>query len=295
MKKILISIFVFVLILSGCKPYSSPRGDRNQEVSPTETSDSSFNYIRCLTLNEIKTALIREGLNLSENREESPAFYQIDDTMPAILNIEDTNQTLLIYVFKTIGQLKEIYPYGGASSMPYIDILPQKGNYPSRAFSAHNVLIVDLIKINMPQEIRRNEQALKALQKAAVSLNDTQRAVFVDRGTYWDARYVIDYYQHWYKDDRGTTQLDQDSEGKWTVKYTGSNPESIHNLKYEYETLAGGGSHTDSGNGILKKVGDSYYLQTNSGNGGIPGKESFPNINIQWDGQQESLKLKMIE
>lgn len=296
MKKILVSIMVIMMLLSGCTPYSSSQGESNKEVSSTETMDSHFNYIKCLTLTEIKSALTQEGLVLIENRNESPAYYQIDDTMPFIFNVEDSNQILLIYVFKTIGQLKQVNPYGGLNLIFWVkDILPQKGNYPSIAYAAHNVLIVDLVKVHMPQEITsRDEQILKSLQEAALSLNDSRKAVFADKGTYWDVRYVSDYYQHWYKDDNDTTHLDQDSKGKWTVKYTGPNPESIRNLKFECNAWSGGGCLNDSGNGILDKIGDSYYLRYNN-DVGIPDNESAITVNIEWDGQQESLDLKMIK
>ncbi|MGI5921093.1 MAG: hypothetical protein ACOX6I_05090 [Syntrophomonadaceae bacterium] len=293
MNKILISIMIIMMLLSGCKPYLSPQGDSSQEVSPTETSDP-IDYIKCLTLTEVNSALSHEGLKLIANRRESPSFYQIDDTMPAIFNVKDTNQMLLIYVFKTIGQLKQVYPYGGLTFIPGADILPQIVNYPKVMYAFRNVLMIDIVKTNAPQEVTsRDEQVLKALKNVAFLLNDTQRVAFANKGTHWDAHLVVDFYEHWYKDDNDTTQFDHDSTGKWTVKYIGPNPESIHNIKVEYNAWGNSGRFTDSGD-VLVKTGTNYYLRIPDSNG-TPDKESVPTISFEWNGQKESLDLKMIE
>jgi hypothetical protein len=290
MKRKFICIIIFTLILSGCTPALTPRTD-------TDSEDSHFQYATCLTLNDITSALSHQGLNLIENREESPAYYQIDDTMPFIFNVKDSKQMLLIYVFKDIAQLKQVYPWGGLSltllALTGLDI-PQKENYPLIISSTmRNVLIVDMIQVNTYQEYTAEQHIVEGLRKAVLSLNDAQRVVFADQGTYWDARLVSDYYEYWYKDDKGTICLDHDSEGKWTVKYTGPNPESIQYLKYEYNTGAGGVSGTLNGDSILEKIGDSYFLRIGSSDD-LPSDGSIT-LTIEWDSQKESLNLTKIK
>jgi len=131
------------------------------------------------------------------------------------------------------------------------------------------------------------------LQQVARSLNGSQEVVFAAKGTHWDARYLVDYYQHWYKDDGGTTHVDQYSNRKWVIKYIGTDPESIHNTWYEYETPVSGGR----GDGILAKSGEDYYLKIGSDDlsNSIPDKDDIIALTIRWDGQEASPFLKGLE
>ncbi|MEN6328620.1 MAG: hypothetical protein ABFD18_20730 [Syntrophomonas sp.] len=283
MKKVLLSIIIFSLVLSGCTPASQPKANTNQ-------GESRIKYAECLTLGDIKTALAREDLQLIENKKESPAYYQLDYAMPAIFNIKDSNQILLIYVFHTIADCKEVSPYVGSWHIP-IDI-PQKGSYhPFRTYAVRNVLLIDMLDEIKPQDIKpMDELLLKALPQLMFSLNDSQKVIYNDRGTYWDAQYIVAYYQNWYKDKRGITQFDQHSKGKWMVKYIGPDPQSIKDLSYEYETLGHGGSGTDIG--PLQKVGKNYYFGINNESSSIPDKSSVLTMTIKWDEKEESLKLR---
>lgn len=103
--------------------------------------------------------------------------------------------------------------------------------------------------------------------------------------------YSDDYYQHWYKDDRGLARVEQYSNGKWAVKYIGPDPQSIHDIRYEYKTPG----RSSSGDGIIEKIGEDYYLRIGNGEGNIiPDKDSVITMTIQWAGKGESLNLKML-
>lgn len=89
----------------------------------------------------------------------------------------------------------------------------------------------------------------------------------------------------------GLAHVDQYSNGKWAVKYIGSDPQSIHDIRYEYKTAGRSGS----GAGIIEKIGEDYYLRIGNGEGNIiPDKDSVITMTIQWDGTEESLNLKML-
>jgi hypothetical protein len=127
-------------------------------------------------------------------------------------------------------------------------------------------------------------------------LNGTEEMVFADKSSHWDANLTIKYYQYWYKDNRDAIHICQRSNEKWLVKYLGPDPESVHNLKYKYTLLNGGGSGNIYGPGILHKIGKDYYLQLgNSQSNGIPDKDDVYTLAIQWDDQKETLHLKSIK
>lgn len=276
-----------MMALSGCYRPSAPKQEANSDVSSSGTPTSGFQYTELLSLDQFKTALFLQGLQLSDNQEANPAGYQIYNVNPAIYSIKHSNQVLLVYVFRSIEERIQASGAGGSGFFLKTQF-PQKENCFSRTYAIRNVLMIVMVDVSMMHSIPEIERVLRPLQNVFLSLNDSQKAVFADKGTYWDARYVVDYYQHWYKDDRGTTHHDQYSNGKWAVKYIGPDPQSIRDIKYEYKTPGEGGS----GDGILEKIGEDYCLRlANNERGDIPDKDTVCTITIQWDGKEESFKL----
>jgi hypothetical protein len=173
-----------------------------------------------------------------------------------------------------------------------LDITAKGSYHPVREFTIRNVLLIDMINEITPQGIKpKDKQVLKSLDQISFTLNNSQKVIFADKGTYWDAQYIVDYYQHWYKDKRGFAEVDQYSNENWMVKYIGSNLQS-RDLRYEYTSPSGSGY----GDGFYVKKGDSYYLIVGGGasNGSIPDKNSVLTLTIKWDGKEESLKLRAV-
>ncbi len=138
-------------------------------------------------------------------------------------------------------------------------------------------------------DITAFKQVLKSLKGASASMNEVKELVFTDKGKYWDARVVVRYYQHLYKDDKDMNCLDRYEE-QWHVKYLGTAPESVHKIKYWYTSPNGGGG----GTGIhMTKLLDGYYFNmSGSGSSSFPDKDEVYNLTIEWDSQKELLQLK---
>jgi hypothetical protein len=285
---VFIIIFVPAVIWTLFQP-SLPKENANQSVSSTEAMSSHFYYVEPVSLVEIKTALTLAGLQISDNHEVNPTDYKINNITPIAYTINHSNQVIMVYIFKSIDERKEVSWDRNLGDFPATQF-PRKENYLAVSFNVRNALIIDMLDVSGMHSIQEAEQVLKPLQKAMLTLNGSQEAVFADRGTYWDARYVVDYYQHWYKDDKGVTRLDEYSNGKWAVKYIGPDPQSIHDIRYEYKTPGRGGS----GDGIIVKTGEDYYLKIGNGRGHIPDKDSVITLTIRWNSIEESLNLKMI-
>jgi|GEM_PF-1264372 len=287
--RVLISFFIVMLAISGCSQPSAITEKAKHSVSSSGTVDYRL-YTAPLSLIEVKTALILEGLQLSDNKEISPTDYQINNVKPAVYTINQSDQVLLIYIFKSIAERMEVCWDGYLGFFPPPQF-PQKENYLNRSYVAGNVLIIDMVDVSRMQSITEIEQVLKPLRKVVLSLNGSHEAVFADKGTNWDASYIVNYYEHWYKDDKGLAHVDQYSNGKWVVKYIGPDPQFVHDIRYECKTPGRSGS----GNRNFLKIGEDYYLRIGNDEGNsIPDKDSVITITIQWDGKEESLNLKMI-
>ena len=294
MKKVLIILLLMVIALSGCASPFIQEENAEQTFLSANKLDSSFNYPKPLTLEEVKTTIIAEGLQLSGNQGETPNDYVINNVTPTIYTINQNN-ILMIYIYESIALRKEVCEFGG---MGYYDSskLPQKENWLTIAYTAKNALIIDMCNIeNYQSNTTAFVQVLNSNRAAADSLNGVKEMVFADKGSCWDARYTVKYFQYWYKDNTGKIGIDQYSKGQWLVKYLGSDPESIHDLKYEYTHLAGGGSGNINGPGILHKIGKDYYLRLSYSEGrSIPNKDDVYTLTIQCEGKKDTLHLKMI-
>jgi len=293
MKKIAICFFIVAIGLSGCSSSSAPTCNLNQEGTPTEQVNSQFQYPEPFSLIQIETALTQAGLHLNDARVEGLTDFRVYNVTPAAYSVKASNHRLLVYVFKNIAERKKVLWFGEAVGLPTI-LSPLEGDRPGRAYAVGNVLIIDLLDAKLvPEYTHADEQVLSILQKVVRSLNSSQEVVFAAKGTHWDARYLVDYYQHWYKDDDGTTHVDQYSNGKWEIKYIGTDPESIHSTWYEYETPVSGGR----GNGIFAKTDEDYYLKIGGDNlsNSIPDKNDVIALTIRWDGQVASPFLKGLE
>lgn len=294
MKKLLIILFIIMMVLSGCTSPGAQKENAKQNVSSDHKADSNFNFAKPLTLAQVITAMMLEGLPFSQNREENPDDYAINGVSPAIYTIKQNDNILMIYIFESIALRQEACGDTEGAGYWVADKLPQKDDWLTVAYTAKNALIIDRVNIEKYQS--DIAKILTPLRTAADSLNGTEEMVFADKSSHWDANLTIKYYQYWYKDNRDAIHICQRSNEKWLVKYLGPDPESVHNLKYKYTLLNGGGSGNIYGPGILHKIGKDYYLQLgNSQSNGIPDKDDVYTLAIQWDDQKETLHLKSIK
>jgi len=291
MKKLLICLFMLAVAVSGCSNQRMPDENPSQAGPAVENFDFRFQYDQPLTVDDVKLAFEHHGLNLIEGKDEPPQ-YLIDKVSPSIYSVNDSKQVIYVYLFdSTAGRKQAVGEGGDPLNLPTV-FWPQPDGHMIRAYTSRNILIVDMLDLSMISNIpSKEEQVLKTIPNIMSALNNSQRTVFIAKSQNWDAQYLVEYYQHWYKDAAGVTHADQYSTGKWSVKYIGPNPESIQGIKYTYRTPAHGGS----GDGIFAKEGEYYYLvlpedKSNS----IPTNNSVYTLTITSPGQEETLDLKPI-
>ena len=290
MKKALIILFIIMITLSGCANPTPSKENAEQNVSSENKSDSVFYYAKPLTLAQVTTTMMLEGFSFIENQEENANDYAINNVTPAIYTIKQNDNTLMIYIYKTIALRKEAC-WSGEIGYDHLSQLPHKENWITRAFTAKNVLIIDMCNTEKFETNTTGILVWRSLKAAADSLNDVKELVFTDKGSYWDASLVIKYYKNWYKDREDKDNLDRYAEAKWLVKYLGSDPKSLHHIKYEYK----GSYCSGSGTGSMEKIGKDYYLSMfGSGGNTVPYKDDIYTLTIHWDGKKETLHLKRI-
>lgn len=293
MKKMLIYLFVLALAVSGCSNQRVPDENPSPVGPGAGTSATGIQFDKPLTIEDVRLAFEQGDLTLIENKESKPADCGINTVIPTIFSVKDSNQVLYVYVFADIAERIKVVWEGGhltKYSPPAFVTVPE--GYLSDTFTVRNVLIVDLLDVRNASSIPPDEiQVTKAIGNAVNSLNNSQTMVFAAQSQHWDAQYLVEYYQHWYKDSSGMARADLYSLGKWSVKFIGPNPESIQSIKHSYKTPTGGGN----GHSKVQKDGDYYYLRLGeNGSEGYPISNGVYTLTITWDGQEETLDLKPI-
>ncbi len=292
MKKLLICMLVLGIAMSGCSSQRVPNENSSQVVPAPENMEPSFQYDQPLTVDDVKLAFDQSGLSLIEAKDIEPQKYMIDQISPSIFSINDTKQILHVYIFEdTMDRKQVIWEGGDHISLPTVfTSLPQ--GFLTASFVTRNVIIIDRLDLRLMNNIPSSEeQVLRKIESIENALNNSQLMVFIAKSQNWDAQYLVEYYQHWYKDTAGLTRVDQSAVGKWSVKYIGPNPESIQGIKYALRTPTGRGS----GSRRFTKDGEDYYLglpkDTSSS---IPTSNSECMLTITWLGQEETLTLHPI-
>lgn len=212
MAKRILSIIICMVIgtfMAGCSGFPSGR-------QAIRIGDLIQNQER---INSLQQA----GLGIAESKGSNSADYRIDTVTPAISSIKDSNQTIYVYVFDNIAErIKVVWEGGNLTkySPPAFVTVPE--GYLPTTYTVRNVLMVDLLDVRNESSIPTGEeQVLRTIGNIVNSLNNSQTMVRAAQSQYWDAQYLVEYYQHWYKDAVGGAHADQYSAGKWSVKYIG--------------------------------------------------------------------------
>ncbi|MEA1962450.1 MAG: hypothetical protein U9N81_14480 [Bacillota bacterium] len=288
MKKALIILLLIMIALSGCSGPFTPKENVTQTVSSNDQADSHFKYAKPLTLEQVKTAIILHGLQLTDNKQEDANDYAINNVTPAIFTIKPNNHILLIYVYESIELRKEVCSREGNVKYNLSQCLP-KDKWVIQTYTAKNVWIVNMCN---RKNLQPNPTSLlwKSLSAAADILNDVKEIVFTDKSTYWDARLIVKYYRNMYKDKDDYNRYDMYSQQKGLVKHLGSDPESIHHIEYKYK---GGSCGCSCTNAPMQKIGNDYYFSIGGiGSNTSAYKDDVYTLTIQWDGKKETLHLK---
>lgn len=236
-----------------------------------------------LTLKTIVKTFEKQGMVLKEDSSKSPDEFELSGVKPAVFAIDDKKGTLLVYTFKSFVERKDIV---------------EKSNKFNNLFSlqeyslnAKNTRLVYLSEQNPT-----TEEEMKSIGETRVLisdivfkyLNDGKVLIYKGESTSWEGTFTVKYYEHWWKDEKGTLHYDAYNESSPLVKYKMTDITSVGSIDFEYKTTSGGGASTGSS---LDKEGYSR-MGKSGGTGAMHSENEDITFTIKWNGKKENIILK---
>jgi len=232
-----------------------------------------------LTLKTIVKTFEKQGMVLKEDSSKSYDEFELSGVKPAIFAIGDKKGTLLVYTFKSFVERKDIVEKSNKFNDSYY------------SFNAKNAL---LVYVSAQNTLTEEELKIIGETRTLISdivfkyLNDGKVVIYKGESTNWEGTFTVKYYEHWWKDEKGTLHYDAYTEESPLVKYKMADITSVGPINFEYKTTLGGGSSTGSS---LDKEG--YSSLGNSGGTGVMHRENEDvNYIIKWNGKKENIILK---
>lgn len=263
---VLVTIIIIIFGTIGVLEYKSNRA-------------STDNY---LSLNTIISTFNKGGLILKEDKLKSPEDFALNEIKPAIFNIGDRKDTLLIYIFKSFLERDEILRQTDKFNNPFsIEQIP---------FKAKNALIVYI-----PYELPKTEEEYAPINKLISSisytvfkqLNDGKEKVYKGESANWEGTFTFKYYEYWLQDEKA---IHYDSYS-WTfpeIKYKMPDINAVGPITFEYKA----GSESGKSTGIMLNEDGHADLGSGGGTGPIPRENEEVSFTIKWEDKEEHIVLK---
>ncbi len=235
-----------------------------------------------LTLKAVVKTFNAEGLALKEDKSKSPDKYVLNGVKPTIYRVAKSDDTLLIYIFESFGDKKEILSKTHKFKSTFTF-----GEIP---YHAKNTLILFI-----PAKIPETEEEFISFSKTAKSisdivfekLNEGKERVYKGGSESWEGTLTLKYYEHRFEEG-GVIRYDSYYEKTPALQYKKSDIENVGPLIFEYEAGSNGGSaegFTLNNEGYAK-------LGSSSGTGAILSEDAEVRFTVKWGGKEEHFVLK---
>ncbi|HHW40521.1 MAG TPA: hypothetical protein GXX19_05095 [Syntrophomonadaceae bacterium] len=241
-----------------------------------------------LSLYDVTGAFKAGGLQLINGRV-GRAELELGGVRPALFKIANTEDSLFVYIFKSIEDRKKVYDgpgYDPAGRNEVVRSLFSRYSPFPRLHEARNVLVV-----YTPEEIPMNDAENQIFRKVAdavfTGLNNGRTLIFKGSGTHWEAQLIYRYYEYWWKDSGGRWQYENWQTEHPVLKYKGKDLEDVGEISYTCMAPSGG----MSGHTTLDQNG---YAITGSGgsNVALTRKDDIYTVTVEWNGQKETFTLR---
>lgn len=237
-----------------------------------------------LTLKTVVKTFKAEGMSLKADKSGLADNQALEGIKPAIYNIGDKKDLLLIYAFESFGEKKEILRKTGRFEKPF--------SFEEFPFHAKNILIV--LKPEKPietkEELERVGNKLKLIREIVFrSLNEGKERVYKGESDSWEGTLTLKYYEHWFQDD-GTLRRDSYYEDHPVIKYKKAVLEKLDPISLEYRI---GNSKRITGGATVNEEG---YIEIGGGisNSLVPSEDDEIPFIIKWGDQEEEIILKAL-
>ena len=239
-----------------------------------------------LTLKTIVKTFEKQGVTLKEDSSKSPDEFDLGGLKPTVFSLGEKKGTLLVYTFKSFVEREDIVEKSNKLDNQY--------SFLERDFNAKNALLVYVAEQNPTTE---DQMKIIGETTGLISdisfkyLNDGKVANYKGESTSWEGTYTLKYYDHWWKDEKGTLHNEGYNMATPIVKYKMTDITSVGSINFEYKTTSGGMTSTG-----LRPDKDGYLrFGSSGGSGGIgSGYRENEDINfkIKWNGKEENIILK---
>ncbi|HHY28027.1 MAG TPA: hypothetical protein GX523_15025 [Desulfitobacterium dehalogenans] len=248
---------------------------------------------RPLTLSEVTKLFSQKGLKLeSVGREgfEDTALFGIE---PEVFRIHNSEDLVFIYPFSSHGERKKLAGHYWRFNAEMMDMfLPYSQLF--QTLVAKNMFIVycplldeESFKAIGPAYTSYVQRSKAIAELVLRDLNGGKTLIFRGEGHYWQVEVVLNYFNQFYKDDRGVLGYDSWSEESAVAKYKG-NPSQVKWFNYIVEgtsgSFFGGTQHT------LRPDG---FASLGRGSGLVNKAEGRYSFSIKWNGQGETFDLEV--
>ena len=258
----------------------------NNQIRDSKTADtqSESNLASTLTWSEIEKSLSEKGF-LPVKTTEDNGIYKINDITPAIYCLNDT-ESILLYEFSSIAERVRNVPGSHlADALAYQ--YPLSDTYSHWTFSTRNFLIVYRVDNKVVNEFLLGNN-LKIMKQVALDLNEGEEVLLHGKNQNWEAQAFIQYYQNWYKDEKGRIKADQMSQQVVSFKYCGIKDDKLQSIKYEYKYPSGTGRGTVNNR---SEDNDGWLSLGRIDSSFVPDSQTVCTLNLMWDNNNESIKM----
>jgi len=264
-----------------------------------------------LSVKDVTRTVEHAGIILAPNPNVNPADYKIGQVEPSIYYVKDLDGVLFIYHFDSIGERDATYDQWEKAnwknnSGSYPNMFSPKWQY-NLAYAAKNtIIVIGLSQYPSGEDAEKISPVISSLGKAIFyNLNEGQQIVFQGEGEAWKGKVIINYYNHFWTDDKGVLQYDGWSHQQPVLEFKGDSSSIRGDFSYEFKALLNkfGGTNSDGFNASLlgeKETAANYGGATLglggiSGSGAMPQKDSVYTVTVKWNNKQETFELKTSE
>ncbi|MDA8227181.1 MAG: hypothetical protein M0T74_05650, partial [Desulfitobacterium hafniense] len=241
----------------------------------------------------------------------NPANYKMGQAEPYVYQIENFDGMLFIYNFSSVGDRNTTYDQWWEttrknSSDSNLNMFSSKWNY-NLAYAAKNTITVVCLNPFFSEEyVQKVSPRLKNLGKwIFYNLNGGQQIVYQGEGENWKGKLRINYYNHFWTDDKGFIHHNGWKHRQPVLEFKGDTGTIQGDFGYEFDCSGSKFGGTDSDGFDARRFSErdtaSNYGGEILGLGAITGSSSMPSrdnvykVTVKWNNKQETFELKASE
>jgi len=263
-----------------------------------------------LSVKDVTQAVEHTGLILTTNLKVNPAEYKMGEVEPNIYQVKNFDGMLFIYQFASIGErdtISEQYEEATRNnSSSKLNMFTSKWSYNLAYAAKNSIIVVGISQFPNVEYAQRISPVLTNLGKAIFyNLNEGQQIVYQGEGENWKGKVIINYYNHFWTDDKGVLRYDGWNHRQPILEFKGDPNTVKSEFSYEFKSSIDKFGGTDSDGFDARQLsehetasnygGEILGFGALGGSGAMPPKDNDYSVTVKWNNKQETFKLKASE